>query len=70
MEDGKITVIGKDVDALPEGGKTPIAILVDVYRQEDAGGLRGGAGAPHPPLRQLRRGGVAHRADGTSSGSG
>jgi len=31
VEDGRITVIGKDVDELPEGGKTPLAILVDVY---------------------------------------
>ncbi len=31
VEDGKIEVIGKDVDAMQEGGKTPIAILVDVY---------------------------------------
>jgi acetyl-CoA synthase len=29
--DGRIEVIGPDVDSLAEGGKTPIAILVDVY---------------------------------------
>jgi CO dehydrogenase/CO-methylating acetyl-CoA synthase complex beta subunit len=42
VEDGRITVIGKDVDALPEGGKVPIAILVDVYgkkMQEDFEGV-------------------------------
>ncbi|MCU0861366.1 MAG: acetyl-CoA decarbonylase/synthase complex subunit alpha/beta, partial [Methanomassiliicoccales archaeon] len=31
VEDGRITVIGKDVDDMPEGGKTPLAIIVDVY---------------------------------------
>ncbi|HSV41895.1 MAG TPA: hypothetical protein VLH13_00620, partial [Methanomassiliicoccales archaeon] len=31
VEDGKITVIGKDLDELPEGSVTPIAVLVDVY---------------------------------------
>jgi CO dehydrogenase/CO-methylating acetyl-CoA synthase complex beta subunit len=38
VEDGRITVIGKDIDHLPEGGSTPIAILIDVYgkkMQED-----------------------------------
>jgi len=38
VEDGKITLIGKDVDEMPEGGKTPLAIIVDVYgkkMQED-----------------------------------
>ncbi|HVO77330.1 MAG TPA: acetyl-CoA decarbonylase/synthase complex subunit alpha/beta, partial [Methanomassiliicoccales archaeon] len=38
VEDGEITVIGKDVDEMQEGGKTPLAILVDVYgkkMQED-----------------------------------
>ncbi len=38
VEDGKITMIGKDVDDLPEGSKTPLAIIVDVYgkrMQED-----------------------------------
>ncbi len=31
VEDGKITVIGKDVDQLPEGSKTALAIVIDVY---------------------------------------
>jgi len=31
VEDGKITVIGKDVDELEEGSKIPLCILVDVY---------------------------------------
>ncbi|MDD1743431.1 MAG: CO dehydrogenase/CO-methylating acetyl-CoA synthase complex subunit beta, partial [Methanomassiliicoccales archaeon] len=31
IEDGKITVIGDDLDHLPEGSKTPLAIVVDVY---------------------------------------
>ncbi len=31
VEDGKITVIGEDLDRLPEGSKTPLAIVVDVY---------------------------------------
>ena len=38
VEDGKITVIGKDVDEMPEGSKTSLAIIVDVYgkkMQED-----------------------------------
>ncbi|HXZ23754.1 MAG TPA: acetyl-CoA decarbonylase/synthase complex subunit alpha/beta, partial [Methanomassiliicoccales archaeon] len=38
VEDGKITLIGKDVDEMPEGGKTALAIVVDVYgkkMQED-----------------------------------
>ena len=38
VEDGRITVIGKDVDDMPEGSKTSLAILVDVYgkkMQED-----------------------------------
>ncbi|MBI0582799.1 MAG: CO dehydrogenase/CO-methylating acetyl-CoA synthase complex subunit beta [Methanomassiliicoccus sp.] len=42
IEDGKITVIGPDVDSLPEGGRTAIAILVDVYgrkMQEDFEGV-------------------------------
>jgi CO dehydrogenase/CO-methylating acetyl-CoA synthase complex beta subunit len=42
VEDGKIEVIGPDVDTLPEGGKTPIAILVEVYgrrMQEDFEGV-------------------------------
>jgi len=38
VEDGKITLIGKDVEDMPGGGKTPLAIIVDVYgkkMQED-----------------------------------
>lgn len=38
VEDGRITVIGKDVDQLPEGSRTSLAIMVDVYgkrMQED-----------------------------------
>ncbi|UCH90331.1 MAG: CO dehydrogenase/CO-methylating acetyl-CoA synthase complex subunit beta [Thermoplasmata archaeon] len=31
IEDGKITMIGKDVDQMPEGSKTPLGILVEVY---------------------------------------
>jgi len=38
VKDGAIYVLGKDVDRLPEGGQSPLAILVDVYgkrMQED-----------------------------------
>ena len=38
VEDGKITLIGKDVSEFKEGSSTPLAILVDVYgkkMQED-----------------------------------
>ncbi|OPY33094.1 MAG: Acetyl-CoA decarbonylase/synthase complex subunit beta 2 [Methanomassiliicoccales archaeon PtaU1.Bin124] len=38
VEDGRITVIGKDIDEMQEGWTTPLAILVDVYgkkMQED-----------------------------------
>ena len=38
VEDGKITLIGKDVSEFEEGSSTPLAILVDVYgkkMQED-----------------------------------
>ncbi|MDD1756458.1 MAG: anaerobic carbon-monoxide dehydrogenase catalytic subunit [Methanomassiliicoccales archaeon] len=38
VEDGRITIIGKDVDQMPEGARTPLVILVDVYgkkMQED-----------------------------------
>jgi acetyl-CoA synthase len=38
VEDGKITLIGKDVDEMEERGKTPLAILIEVYgkkMQED-----------------------------------
>jgi acetyl-CoA synthase len=31
VEDGKITFIGDDVDHIPEGGKTALAIVIDVY---------------------------------------
>jgi len=31
IEDGKIELIGPDVDSVPEGGKLPIGIIVDVY---------------------------------------
>ncbi len=31
VEDGKITFIGNDIDKLPEGGKTALAIVIDVY---------------------------------------
>jgi acetyl-CoA synthase len=31
VEDGKIAVIGEDLDHLPEGSKTPLAIIVDVF---------------------------------------
>lgn len=31
VEDGRIEVIGKDLDEFPEGSSTPIAVLVDVY---------------------------------------
>ncbi len=31
MEDGRITVVGKDLDQFPEGSVTPIAVLVDVF---------------------------------------
>ena len=62
VEDGRIDVIGKDLDEFPEGSSTPIAVLVDVYRQEDAGGLRDGPGEAHPSLPELRGGRLAHRA--------
>ena len=38
VQDGKITVIGKDVDQMAEGSSTPLAILIEVYgkkMQED-----------------------------------
>jgi acetyl-CoA synthase len=31
VEDGKIEFIGKDVDEMEEGGKTPLGIIVEVY---------------------------------------
>ncbi len=31
VEDGRITVVGKDLDEFPEGSVTPIAVLVDVF---------------------------------------
>ncbi len=31
VEDGKITLIGKDVDEMEEGGKSPLGIVVEVY---------------------------------------
>ncbi len=31
MEDGKVTIVGKDVDSMRPGGSTALAILVDVY---------------------------------------
>lgn len=38
VEDGKVTLIGKDVDEMEAGGKTPLGIFVEVYgkkMQED-----------------------------------
>ena len=38
VQDGKITIVGKDVDQMPEGSSTPLAIIIDVYgkrMQED-----------------------------------
>ena len=34
VEDGKMTMIGKDVDEIEEGGTSPIGILVDVYGKD------------------------------------
>lgn len=34
VEDGKITMIGKDVDEIEEGGSSPIGILVEVYGKD------------------------------------
>jgi len=31
VTDGKVTFIGKDVNEIPEGGSTPLGILIDVY---------------------------------------
>jgi acetyl-CoA synthase len=31
IEDGKVTLIGKDLDEIPEGGKAHLGILVEVY---------------------------------------
>lgn len=31
VTDGKVTLIGKDVDQIPEGGSTPLGILINVY---------------------------------------
>ncbi len=31
VEDGRIDVIGRDVDEIPDGGSSPMAIVVDVY---------------------------------------
>ncbi|NLK25980.1 MAG: CO dehydrogenase/CO-methylating acetyl-CoA synthase complex subunit beta [Euryarchaeota archaeon] len=42
VEDGKIVLIGKDADEMPEGSATALAILVDVYgkkMQEDFEGV-------------------------------
>lgn len=38
VEDGKVTLIGKDLDEMPEGSVTPLALIVEVYgptMQED-----------------------------------
>ncbi|MHB8926630.1 MAG: acetyl-CoA decarbonylase/synthase complex subunit alpha/beta [Bacillota bacterium] len=38
IQDGKITVVGPEIDAIPEGGTTPLGIMVDIYgrkMQED-----------------------------------
>jgi len=37
VEDGKVTFIGNDVDVLPEGSKTPLAIIIDVYGKKMQG---------------------------------
>lgn len=33
VEDGRVTLIGKDVDEIPEGSLTPLAMIVEVYGQ-------------------------------------
>ncbi len=33
IEDGKVTLIGKEIDDMPEGSVTPLAMIVEVYGQ-------------------------------------
>ena len=33
VEDGKVTLIGKEIDDMPEGSLTPLALIVEVYGQ-------------------------------------
>ena len=33
VEDGKVTLIGKEIDEMPEGSLTPLALIVEVYGQ-------------------------------------
>ena len=33
VEDGKVTLIGKEIDEMPEGSLTPLAMIVEVYGQ-------------------------------------
>jgi len=37
VEDGKVILVGKDVDVLPEGSKTSLAIIIDVYGKKMQG---------------------------------
>lgn len=42
VEDGKVTVIGPEIDSVPEGTKLPLGIMVDIYgrkMQEDFEGV-------------------------------
>ena len=61
VEDGKIEVIGPDINDIQPPAKLPLAMLVEVAGPEDAGGFRADPGAADPPPDQLRPGHHAHR---------
>ncbi len=61
VEDGKVTIVGTDAEArYQKGGQMPLGIADRGCRPQDAEGLRAGARAQDPPLRQRSAGHLAH----------
>ena len=69
VEDGKVTVVGPDIDTVEPGKAHAAGHLVEVAGPKLPRGFRERAGAPHPPVRQLRRSASCTSASGTSPGS-
>ena len=61
IEDGHINVVGPGIDDVPGGRRHEPGHPGRGGRTQDAGGLRAGARAPDPLLRQRRVGHPAHR---------
>ena len=60
IENGRMTVVGPDIDSVQPGSAMPLGIWVEVAGRKMQDRLRTDSRAPDPPLDQRWRGHLAH----------